>query len=80
MSISPPANQDLQIKEAFTGGRWNLHLFANELSQNDLDRVLRTEISYVPTKDFLVWDGNVNGDFSVASAFGVLRQRRDSRL
>lgn len=63
------ANSDLQLRDCFHEGRWQLHLIPPLLH----DFILQFEVSFADRSDRLVWKPSQSGSFTISSAYDSLR-------
>ncbi|MFQ6621298.1 hypothetical protein Gotur_002226, partial [Gossypium turneri] len=56
---------------------WKRELINNTFTEDDAARILRIPLARTPHEDFLIWGGELMGEFIVRSAYKLLQSSND---
>lgn len=64
---------ELSLCQAYVDGVWKLSLFEEEFSPSQLEQVMENSLIFISANDFLVWDATALGEFTLKSAYELVR-------
>ena len=69
-------NLELKVKDILVEGRWDFSQLEEPLTVRNRERVCGSQVVLSEGPEFVVWKPNPSGEFTVATAYELIRPKR----